>query len=378
MGLSERTERALEICLDAVVAPALWPRALQSLGESLGAASCTFCSQELQQLSSRVMPISEEHGAFAELWMRNEEFAPDPHFVLDRYGRKSGCATVVEDQISTAEDRRTQAYYQETARPADRDWWAMCCFPVEGRPWGLVLYRGLRHGPFTLSEAAHLAAVGPRIGRIVGLAEKFANSHLTSELVTLEQANCAALLIDARGRVTNANRLAQALFGPDIAMVRGRLVAAHAISNARLQRLISATTMTKKDNAAGIAPVVLDRDSMPWLLVEAMPVTAFGNNLFVAGHAILLLTDLTSPPRPDPTTLRIAFGLTPAEARLAARLAAGKGLEETATRLGITRATACSQLKAVFEKTNTRRQTELIGLIAHLGPFGGSRWSRRG
>ena len=65
-------------------------------------------------------------------------------------------------------------------------------------------------------------------------------------------------------------------------------------------------------------PIVVDRDEAPWLLVEAMPVTAFGNDLFSSGRVILLLTDLRSPLRPEATQFCAAFGLTVAEAKLAA------------------------------------------------------------
>ena len=44
MPLTEKTERALEACHDAILAPTRRPSALQSLGESLGAASCMFSS----------------------------------------------------------------------------------------------------------------------------------------------------------------------------------------------------------------------------------------------------------------------------------------------------------------------------------------------
>jgi DNA-binding CsgD family transcriptional regulator len=112
--------------------------------------------------------------------------------------------------------------------------------------------------------------------------------------------------------------------------------------------------------------VVIDRAESPWLLVEAMPVTAFGSDFFSAGRAILLLTDLTSPLKPDAALLSAAFGLTAAEARLAAQLGSGAGLNEASACLRVGRETARSQLKAVFAKTNTHRQADLVGLIARL------------
>jgi len=61
-----------------------------------------------------------------------------------------------------------------------------------------------------------------------------------------------------------------------------------------------------------------------------------------------------------------ALGLTRAEAQLAALLAAGYELHEAATRLGITYGTARTRLAAVFEKTDTRRQGELIVLLLSI------------
>ena len=244
MTLSERTERALEACIDAVVAPASWPHALQLLAESLGAQSCTFCSHELQQLSSLVMPISSGHEEFADLWLRNQDNAPDPHFALGICSPKTGYAAVVEDQVTTADERKALPYYQETARRGNRDWWAASCFSVEGCAWGLQLYRGLARGPFTLDEARYFVRVGPQVERVVSLAEKFAAFQMTSELATLERIRCAALVIDARGLVTNSNLLAQALLGEDFSLIRCRPVASNPASNTQLQQLISSTIRT--------------------------------------------------------------------------------------------------------------------------------------
>ena len=317
------------------------------------------------------MPISSGHEEFADLWLRNQDSAPDPHFVLDHCSEKTGYAAVIEDQITTADERRTLPYYQETARPRNRDWWAMSCFSVDGHSWCLPLYRGLERGPFTLDEARYFAMVGPHVGRVVALAEKFSSFQIMSELAALDRVRCAALVIDARGCVRNVNQRAQVILGEDFDLVRRRPIASDPVGNTQLQKLISTSITARRGDTSSHRPVVIKRGELPWLMVEAMPITEFGSNLFNAGRIILLLTDLTSPPRPDATTLRIAFGLTVAEAKLAVQIAAGQGIQETATALGITRPTACSQLRAVFAKTNTRRQAELIGRITHLRPIGG-------
>ena len=61
MPLTPRTERALEACYDAILAPSRWSTALQLLAESLGGVSCTFYEHDRDSPAS--LPISTEHEA---------------------------------------------------------------------------------------------------------------------------------------------------------------------------------------------------------------------------------------------------------------------------------------------------------------------------
>jgi DNA-binding CsgD family transcriptional regulator len=58
------------------------------------------------------------------------------------------------------------------------------------------------------------------------------------------------------------------------------------------------------------------------------------------------------------------FGLTAAETRLAASIAQGTAPTDLARQLQISRTTVRSQLASIFAKTHTRRQAELVALLA--------------
>lgn len=60
------------------------------------------------------------------------------------------------------------------------------------------------------------------------------------------------------------------------------------------------------------------------------------------------------------------FRLTPAEARVTRALAHGDSLDEYAQREGVTRATVKTQLQAVFAKTGTSSQKDLVRLVLTL------------
>ena len=369
MPLTERTERALEACYDAILAPTRWSSALQLLGESFGAASCTLYEHDREN-SPAPVPMSVEHEAYSVRWERNQAHAPDPH--IGPYLQKTtsfiraGWTSAIEHDLSTEEERRTLPFFQETARPEKREWFAASFFSVDGGDWCWPIFRG--DDPFTSEDAIRLARVGPFLAKVVSLARKFAAFDLTSKLSALERVSSAAVVIDATGRATQMNLPAQNLLGADFNLVRGRPSARDPASNRRLQHLVSSALHAAPRGPQSYAPIVVDRDEAPWLLVEAMPVTAFGSDLFSPGRVILLLTDLTSPLRPEATQLGAAFGLTVAEAKLAAKLASGSGIEGAAASLGVSRETARTQLKAVFAKTNTRRQAELAGLLARFHP----------
>ena len=62
-------------------------------------------------------------------------------------------------------------------------------------------------------------------------------------------------------------------------------------------------------------------------------------------------------------SLRRLFGLTPAEAALAAAMGRGVALADYAGNAGITTGTARKLLKQLFAKTDTHRQGELVSLL---------------
>lgn len=106
----------------------------------------------------------------------------------------------------------------------------------------------------------------------------------------------------------------------------------------------------------------------------------FGFRRHVA--AAMVVSDPDSVSEPAATALARLFELTPALARLAAALAAGRTLAEYAESASITQGTARWHLKELFARTGTSRQADLVRLllsgVAQLrGPDGGETGPRR-
>jgi len=361
--LSEDTERAIEACYDAALQPDRWPVALQLLGESLGADSCTFSTGDRLSDPFR-MPRSEGHEAFAERWIAYEAHAPDPHVTKAHNVRPSGAAFILEQDLTTDEERATGAYYTQIAIPADRPWWAGVGFDVAGTAWCLPLYRRAARGPFTAAEASYAATAAKHLARIVSLALQVRETGVSATLDVLESVRCPAVVLDEAGVVTKLNDAARTLLGNGLTLHRGRMLALDRASNTRLQALIAAS-LSPEGASAVSRPIIIQCENNAGVLVAATPLTAHASRYFATGRVLLTLK-LTTPSSPDPSDLKSLFGLTTAEARLAERMSSGCDLGTAASVIGIGRETARTQLRSVFAKTGVRRQAELTALLGAL------------
>lgn len=83
-------------------------------------------------------------------------------------------------------------------------------------------------------------------------------------------------------------------------------------------------------------------------------------------HALLLFRD---PDRPRADLIRVlkqTFGLSAAEVEIAVELAGGAELSEIAAERGVRLTTVRSQLASLMSKTQTKRQAQLVALLARL------------
>jgi DNA-binding CsgD family transcriptional regulator len=177
-------------------------------------------------------------------------------------------------------------------------------------------------------------------------------------------------LLDREGRLVFANAALHAMVAladgltlgprgldsPDPAVglaLRRAAMAALAAAEGRLGLLPSAGSL------AIHAPSGVAR----WM-VRALPMGPRGQH--GPRGAMLLVRDAMARAQPAPALLARLFRLTPAEASLAASLAAGRSLDDHARRRGIARETVRSQLAAIRRKTGCRRQADLVALLARI------------
>jgi DNA-binding CsgD family transcriptional regulator len=186
----------------------------------------------------------------------------------------------------------------------------------------------------------------------------------------MERLGCAGVLVDRDGTVRRVNRLAETLFCSDFWVRDGRLWVSRHSEATRLNRLVALSSRGADQNeVASLGPVTISRDGMPWLAIDAMPLVSVAVDLFGANGSLLLINDLLRSNGGLGPLIGRAFGLTPAETRLAEALHEGRSLDRAAAEFGLSRETLRTHLKAIFRKTGCSRQSDLVALVTRLRAF---------
>lgn len=271
-----------------------------------------------------------------------------------------GIPVVLEQDIVTPEDHRREPMYRDFYTRYGILWWAGITFRSLERQYVVSLSRRIAQEPFTERDRLLFQRVTGHLSRALTVAERLATAAGKGGLQLLESMSHGGILIDADGRAIEVNAAAEAMLGDALTIRSGRVRAAAPDSNRDLQALIARTL---REGPQPEGAVAVRRPLRRPILVEVVPVPAEARAPFLFGRALMILIDLDARPVPAEATLMRLFGLTAREACLAVQLAGGLGLPEAADRLGVTRETARSHLKAVFSKTDTSRQAELVGLI---------------
>lgn len=185
--------------------------------------------------------------------------------------------------------------------------------------------------------------------------------------IALDMIPVAVAVIDGLGSIQYVNRAADkiVLANDGVRAIRGRLVAMRRSDQLRLQRRTRQLIEAQSDDTASrwVALRIERESGVPWLfmLTPLEPVDRRdGFRERCRDLVVALITDPSRPTKASTELLRELHGLTPTEARVLGRLTDGMRLSEIAAELDISIETVRSHLKAVFCKTGTSRQAELI------------------
>jgi DNA-binding CsgD family transcriptional regulator len=372
MREADELSRVIGDTYDASLDPALWPTAIESICGYVGAASASLHSQD-----------SVSKATDALFWWARESSAP--HFFKiyqEKYGRINPIfpgviffdvelPVAVPDVISCEEFVRTRFF---------REWLA---------PQGLMdgLFSNLEKGAtscalFTAMRHAEQGEVDDRMRRRFELITPHVRrAMLIGKVIDLHRVEAAALadsldelasgmfILDQTGRIIHANLSAHRLIAEAnvLRAANGRIAL---LDPQDSRNLLDIFTIAQSGDAAvgrkGIAMPLTARTGERYV-AHILPLTSGARRkagvsykataaMFVRKAAL----DLPSPPE----ALANEFKLTAAEVRVMFAIAEIGGVPEVAPVLGISDQTVKTHLHRIYEKTGTKRQADLVKLLA--------------
>lgn len=240
---------------------------------------------------------------------------------------------------------------------------------------GLVVFPPPGRRAFDADDLAYADALVPHLERAYRIhAERRQQQALAQ---AIDRFPTGLLLLDARGQVMRMNRGAELILEQNdgLALEDGALRAHQPAENARLRQVLAAVTECATVGRAGSGSVlaVSRRSGRRGFPLVVAPLRAPRDETTQADAvAVVYVSDLETGAVRRREALRELYALTEAESRLVELLCQGFSLEAAADARGVTMNTARSQLKQVFAKTSTSRQSELVRLVlAGVASIGG-------
>ena len=368
----DRLFDAIRQVYDSATDAALWPACLTSIGRLLGGTSTNLLYHDLRSKGGIQLAI----GADPELYRLWREYghAIDPWALAFPPGRHPpGNVVIGASVVDPACVKRTE-FYAAMGRRYE------CCRVIIGvleasrhRTAVFSVNRGDRHEEFDSREARVVSILLPHLRRALAIQRRLGvlDNERAAILEAIDQAALGIVLVDHRARPILVNGYAARLLrdSDGLSIENGSLTAAARAAASHLRRALGSAIAVANGNAVEIddAEFVIPRSAGRRPLYAS--VCPFGQRQWSGelpkrAAAGLFLVDPELTVRPLNDRLQALYSLTAAEARVAGAVAAGRSAPDIAERFGVSRETARSQIKRVFEKADVRSQSAFIRLVA--------------
>ena len=347
-----------------------WVDALDDLIVALGYEAATFYVHDRHAVVFDSTRPVVRRGLWhrldpdAEADYRNHYFRYDPRV---RYTLAHPGTPLLYDHLFTSQETMRRSEYRAWYRRATGMEYTLGGHAGRNQPFfgAIALHRRRSAGPSTPSEHAEFLDLFSHLERALGVEYRLYQGSQTSMLGALtNDGPNGIVLLDQSGRVLHANAKARDLASVCGLRLNGRIVAARKDIDERIGQAVAAAI-----EGAGGATIRVPCHTGGGYVVMISPVTLndyAGLFELTAVSACAIIVDQNVKLVASPTMLQSAFDLSSAEARLLARLGKGDTIAAVVQATGLAPSTVRTQLAALFRKTDTNRQAELVQLVQRL------------
>ena len=233
------------------------------------------------------------------------------------------------------------------------------------------LQRSPGQGHVQRREIELFKTLAPHVARSIKLADQLGTlrSFERFSSAVLNSLHNALFALGSDGRLLFANAAANRLLerGDGVFLADGHLRTRSVADQAGLDGLIKHALVPKAQESQSWALASRVGGGRPYAIFVSPLKVSDEELLASAAKVLVVIHDVGGRCRPDAELVRGIYGLTEAEAHLAAALGGGHSLESAAALLGVQASTARAHLKAVFRKVGVNRQQDLVRLLASMG-----------
>ena len=367
---AEVAESLTEAIYDAAVEPSAWSDVMGRLKQEFGTVVEALYGLEPRQRKLQTIQVRGVDPTFLQIF-RDCYYRSDNPCIRSEPLHRPGFVRTDQKLAAYFNDPQVlhrSLYYNEWMRPQDLEHTIGTTLSAsDGSVIYFTLMRPRAAGPFDTEEEAGFARLCDHLRRALRLATQLGTiDTLQSVSLELLEANSAGvLLLDEAGRTIYANRAAAAICGAGdgFHIGSGGPALVRRSDNEKLANLIARAAARQ----SGGALLALRPSGKRAYSITVSPLSpGRGGAMTNRPVTCIVIADPEATPSLPLDRLRQLYGLTPAEAALALRLVAGDEVRAAADALGISYATARTHLIAIFRKTATRRQGELMKLLMSI------------
>jgi DNA-binding CsgD family transcriptional regulator len=373
----------IALVYDSALDASLWPAFLEALSNSVTGSATTLMYHDMRAMqgiiaaSVRVDPECER--LYNQYYSGCDSWRPA---WLKKFSLAGVDGIVTSEQlIAPAELQRTE-FYNDFLLPYHIV--HQFCAPILVNKHMCTVLSCLRpkdKGPFGTKAVTLVRQLFPHLQKAVQLERQIAILQVERDtsLESLDLLSTGFILVDRQAHVLFMNRAARHILDQNdgLAIKLTGLAAVLPAETTMIHKLVydawvmgSCSGLPSSQGSVAVSRPS-GRRRLSLLVVPLRPNASRSRLLggIDIPAAAILISDPESETVADTTALRQSFRLTSAEANLASILMAGKSLEEATEELRISMNTAKTQLKAIFSKTGTSRQGELIRqLLLSIAP----------
>lgn len=340
--------------------PELWPQVLRDtskISQSAG-ASLFVTNPELTAWTASKNTHAVAERFVAEGWYWRGQ-------LMTRIHKSRHPGFLREVDLFSEGELEEEPIFRDSWRKIGLGWGAATAFELPtGEALAIVLSRTIAQGPADAATIQRLDMLRPHLARTAVMAARLHLERAQAASQTLAALGLAALVLDEAGKVLAANALIEGMAN----LVHWRSADRVTLKDRRADDMLAdaLARIALNDNGGVRSFPVRDPITDALMVGHVVPIRFSARDIFARSAAVFVLMPVAAPSSPPVELVMSLFDLTPAEARVARGLAAGKTVDDLAGDNGVSPNTVRVQVRGVLEKTGCQRQTDVVALLGGI------------